>query len=70
MNLTNILTHRHLTIDIECLMTTINKNLKQIEDKLHSEGKPMPNGLRTELNKILIAQIIEDYNFEVNSLER
>jgi len=51
-------------------MITINKNLKQVEDKLHSEGKPMPNGLRTELNKILIAQIIEDYNFEVNSLER
>ena len=70
MNLTNILTERHPTIDVDCLMQVIHKNIKEIENELHNEGKPLPNGLRTNLNKELIAQIVEDYNFEVNSLQR
>lgn len=70
MNLTNILTERHPTIDVDCLMQVIHKNIKEIEDKLHKEGKPLPKELRTDLNKIMIIQIIEDYNFEVNSLKR
>ena len=61
---------KHPTIDIDCLLEVINNNLKSIEDKIHKEGKPLPKELRTDLNKIMIIQIIEDYNFEVNSLKR